>query len=81
MTILTPADGDVVTTADVVFTGTAPISARIYRWPPGPTADEARAEGGFWRLLVRLQPGDNEITIRTSDDGVPADTVHVTYKP
>ena len=81
VTILTPKDGDIVTTDKVTFTGTAPVSATIYETPPGPLADEVRADDGVWRLVVQLLPGDNEITIRAGDDGVPSDTVHVTYKP
>ena len=81
VTILTPKDGDVVTTDKVTFTGTAPASATIYQTPPGPLADEVRADDGVWRLVVQLQPGDNQITIRAGDEGVPSDTVHVTYKP
>jgi hypothetical protein len=81
VTILTPADGDIVTTSKVVFTGTAPVGATVYRWPPGALADEARATDGFWRLLVELEVGVNEITIGTGDEGMPPATVHVTYQP
>ena len=81
VTILTPADGDIVTTSMVVFTGTAPAGARVYRWPPGALADEVRATDGFWRLLVELDIGVNEVTIGTGDERVPPATVHVTYQP
>lgn len=81
LTIATPLDGAVVSSSTVMFAGTAPIRARVVHDIPLASDTEVVALDGSWRLVVVLNEGPNQVTMRIGDQQETSQAIHVTYTP
>lgn len=76
-----PGDGAVSQAKIISVTGSAPDGARIVRDIPFAIDAQVGAIGGRWSMSVDLAEGENELTLRISDDKATAKTITVTYRP
>jgi hypothetical protein len=82
LTILSPAEGAVVGSADLTVIGSAPPGVRITQDISFGLDQHATVDGtGHWAINVRLSEGQNELTFRIGDDRSTAVRLHVTYVP
>ena len=81
LTILSPADGTVVSVGGVVVEGVAapgsPITWDRPMWFDDHTVADA---SGRWSFVIGLNPGDNVLTFRVGDDLATALTITVRYQ-
>ena len=80
--ITSPEDGDVVDTASIQLTGTAPPGAEIVLDVPlfGDRRTSADDQGD-WVLTVDLEEGDNDLILRIGSDEATTKTIRVVYEP
>jgi Glucodextranase, domain B len=82
LTILSPADGQVVGAAEVTVIGTAPPGLSITQDISFGLDQHASVDGtGHWAIKAGLNEGDNKLTFRIGDDRSTERTIHVTYTP
>ncbi len=82
LTILSPADGAVVGSADLTVIGSAPPGLRITQDISLGFDRHATADGtGHWAIQVPLSAGQNELRFRIGDDPSTTQSIHVTYVP
>jgi hypothetical protein len=82
LAVVTPRDGDVVTSDTLLVAGTGPANARIVRDIPFGFDDEATSDaGGSCFMDIVLDAGPNELVFRVGDDASTAITLRVTYAP
>jgi hypothetical protein len=76
--ILHPEDGQVFERKEVVFEGETEPGAHVY----ARDREADVSDGGAWRLVLVLSPGENEVTVFAKDEAgnVGSDTVTVVYK-
>jgi hypothetical protein len=82
LTILSPADGQVVASKDVIVLGTAPPGLTITQDISFGFDQHATVDGtGHWAIKVGLSDGDNKLTFRIGDDHSTQRTIRVIYTP
>ncbi len=76
--ILYPKHGQVFEKGEAVFEGSSAPGARVY---VGDRQADVNDDGG-WRIVLDLQPGENHITVKATDESGNhgADSVGVTYR-
>jgi hypothetical protein len=80
LTIVSPRDGDVVSTEEVTVIGVAPPGLRITRDVSLFPDQHATVDGtGHWAIAVRLDQGDNTLVFRIGDDRSTEQRIRVTY--
>ena len=82
LTILSPTDGQVVASKDVVVLGTAPPGLTITQDISFGFDQHTTVDGtGHWAIKVGLNDGDNKLTFRIGDDHSTQQTIRVIYTP
>jgi hypothetical protein len=82
LTILSPADGQVVVTKEITVIGTAPPGLTITQDISFGFDQHAAVDStGHWAIKVGLNDGDNKLTFRIGDDGSTRQTIRVIYTP
>lgn len=82
LTILSPAEGQVVVTKEVTVIGTAPPGLTVTQDISFGLDQHATVDGtGHWAIKVGLNEGDNKLTFRIGDDGSTRQTIRVIYTP
>ena len=82
LTILSPTDGQVVASKDVVVLVTAPPGLTITQDISFGFDQHTTVDGtGHWAIKVGLNDGDNKLTFRIGDDHSTQQTIRVIYTP
>jgi hypothetical protein len=82
LTILSPADGQVVVTKEITVIGTAPAGLTITQDISFGFDQHAAVDStGHWAIKVGLNEGDNKLNFRIGDDGSTRQTIRVIYTP
>lgn len=82
LTILSPADGQVVATREITVIGSAPPGLTITQDISFGLDQHAAVDStGHWAIKVGLNEGDNKLSFRIGDDGSTRQTIRVIYTP
>jgi hypothetical protein len=82
LTILSPADGQVVDTKEITVIGSAPPGLTITQDISFGLDQHAAVDStGHWAIKVGLSEGDNKLSFRIGDDGSTRQTIRVIYTP
>lgn len=82
LTISSPANGTVSSSASVVISGTAPAGATITLDVSLAPDEHTTADiAGTWSMTVQLQEGGNTLVFRVGDDQSTAQSISITYSP
>jgi hypothetical protein len=82
LTILSPADGQVVVTKEITVIGSAPPGLTITQDISLGLDQHASVDGtGHWAIKANLNEGDNKLSFRIGDDGSTRQTIRVIYTP
>jgi hypothetical protein len=82
LAILSPTNGAVVGSKQIVVIGSAPAGLRVVRDVPLWIDQSTTSDGtGHWAMTVDLNSGENKLRFRLGDDKTTAKEIRVTYSP
>jgi hypothetical protein len=82
LAILSPTQGAVVASKQIVVIGSAPAGLRVVRDVPLWIDQSTTADGtGHWAMSVDLNKGENKLRFRIGDDKSTAKELRVMYSP